>query len=87
MTEWFKEHTIREFGRYRLVEPTVVVEIAFDVIHRSTRHDSGFAMRFPRIVRIRPTSARPRWTCCRPSRSCTSGSSSAAATRVATSTD
>ena len=30
-----------------------MVEIAFDVIHRSTRHASGFAMRFPRIVRIR----------------------------------
>ena len=30
-----------------------MVEIAFDVIHRSTRHASGYAMRFPRIVRIR----------------------------------
>ena len=40
-------------GRYRVVEPTVVVEIAFDVIHRSNRHASGFALRFPRIVRIR----------------------------------
>jgi DNA ligase-1 len=40
-------------GRYRVVEPTVVVEIAFDIIHRSDRHASGFAMRFPRIVRIR----------------------------------
>jgi len=35
------------------VEPTVVVEIAFDVIHRSNRHDSGFALRFPRIFRLR----------------------------------
>jgi DNA ligase-1 len=53
MTAWFKEHTIREYGRYRLVEPTVVVEVAFDVIMRSTRHNSGYALRFPRIVRIR----------------------------------
>ena len=53
MTIWFEEHTLRRFGRYRLVEPTVVVEIAFDVIHRSNRHVSGFALRFPRIVRIR----------------------------------
>jgi DNA ligase-1 len=53
MTTWFEGRTLRQFGRYRLVEPSVVVEIAFDVIHRSTRHDSGFAMRFPRIVRIR----------------------------------
>jgi len=41
-------------GRFRLVEPTVVVEIAFDLIQRSTRHQSGFALRFPRIVRLRP---------------------------------
>jgi DNA ligase-1 len=53
MTRWFEEHTLRRFGRYRLVEPTVVVEIAFDVIHRSNRHASGYALRFPRIVRIR----------------------------------
>ena len=53
MTRWFEAHTISRHGRYRLVEPSVVVEIAFDVIHRSTRHASGYAMRFPRIVRIR----------------------------------
>lgn len=53
MTRWFEAHTISHHGRYRLVEPSVVVEIAFDVIHRSTRHASGYAMRFPRIVRIR----------------------------------
>jgi DNA ligase 1 len=53
MTHWFEAHTIRQFGRFRLVEPTVVVEIAFDVIQRSTRHQSGFALRFPRIVRLR----------------------------------
>jgi DNA ligase-1 len=53
MTRWFEAHTIARFGRYRQVEPTVVVEIAFDVILRSQRHASGFALRFPRIVRIR----------------------------------
>ncbi|MCC7017920.1 MAG: ATP-dependent DNA ligase, partial [Rhodospirillales bacterium] len=53
MTRWFTDHTLSVHGRYRVVEPTVVVEIAFDVLHRSTRHASGFAMRFPRIVRIR----------------------------------
>ena len=53
MTAWFTEHTIEQFGRYRVVEPLVVVEVAFDVIHRSTRHNSGFALRFPRIVRLR----------------------------------
>jgi DNA ligase-1 len=53
MTERFKSLTVRDFGRYRTVVPEVVVEIAFDRLQRSARHTSGFAMRFPRIVRIR----------------------------------
>jgi len=53
MTRWFEGHTLSVHGRYRVVEPTIVVEIAFDIIQRSSRHASGFAMRFPRIVRIR----------------------------------
>ncbi|MGD0248656.1 MAG: DNA ligase, partial [Candidatus Limnocylindrales bacterium] len=53
MTRWFEAHTVRKLGRFRLVEPVVVVEVAFDVIQRSTRHQSGFALRFPRIVRLR----------------------------------
>jgi DNA ligase-1 len=54
MTRWFEAHTIQRFGRYRQVEPTVVVEVAFDVIVRSNRHQSGFSLRFPRIARLRP---------------------------------
>jgi DNA ligase-1 len=57
MTRWFEEHTVARFGRYRQVEPTVVVEVAFDVIMRSKRHQSGFALRFPRIVRLRTDKA------------------------------
>ena len=53
MTRWFEAHTLEHHGRYRVVEPTVVVEVAFDVIMRSTRHASGFALRFPRIARLR----------------------------------
>ena len=53
MTEWFEAHTIARFGRYRQVEPTIVVEIAFDVIVRSKRHGSGFSLRFPRIHALR----------------------------------
>ena len=53
MTEWFKAHTIRDFGRVRLVEPRVVIEVAFDRIQPSSRHRSGYALRFPRIVRLR----------------------------------
>jgi len=53
MTRWFEDHTIARHGRYREVEPSVVVEVAFDVIMRSSRHRSGFALRFPRIARLR----------------------------------
>jgi DNA ligase-1 len=53
MTERFQAITVADHGRYRTVVPEVVVEIAFDRIMRSGRHRSGFAMRFPRIVRIR----------------------------------
>jgi DNA ligase-1 len=53
MTDRFTALTLKDFGRYRTVVPEVVVEIAFDRLMRSTRHRSGFAMRFPRIVRIR----------------------------------
>ena len=57
MTRWFEEHTLSVHGRYRVVEPQVVVEVAFDVLMRSTRHRSGFALRFPRIARLRPDKA------------------------------
>jgi DNA ligase-1 len=53
MTKWFEAHTISVHGRYRVVEPVIVVEVAFDVIMRSTRHKSGFALRFPRIANLR----------------------------------
>ena len=53
MTEFFKKHTIQNFGRFRLVDPIVVLEVAFNGIQRSARHKSGYALRFPRILRIR----------------------------------
>lgn len=56
LTEWFRNHTLQEFGhgRVRLVEPSIVIEVTFDRIQPSKRHKSGFAMRFPRILRLRP---------------------------------
>jgi DNA ligase-1 len=57
MTEFFKGHTIQDLGRFRLVEPIVVIEVAFNGIQRSDRHSSGYALRFPRIVRIRSDKA------------------------------
>jgi DNA ligase-1 len=54
MTTHFLATTIRDTGRQRIVRPEAVIEVAFDQIQRSERHDSGYAMRFPRIVRLRP---------------------------------
>ncbi len=53
MTRWFLEHTISDRGWVRDVEPKVVIEVAFNAVMKSDRHDSGFALRFPRIVRLR----------------------------------
>ena len=55
LTEWFKAHTVKEFahGRVRLVEPRIVIEVTFDRVQESKRHKSGYALRFPRILRIR----------------------------------
>ena len=52
-TDHFLQHTLEERGRYRVVQPDVVLEVAFDTIQRSDRHASGYALRFPRILRIR----------------------------------
>jgi DNA ligase-1 len=50
---WVRNNTVDSFGPVRQVEPKLVFEVAFDSVHRSTRHKSGVAMRFPRIHRIR----------------------------------
>jgi DNA ligase-1 len=66
MTDWFEAHRLPpaqareayerlDLKRHEiLVEPSIVVEIAFDIIQRSELHASGYALRFPRIVRLRP---------------------------------
>jgi len=54
MTKWFLEHTIEDQGFRLLVEPKTVLEVAFNNMMRSDRHESGYALRFPRIVRLRP---------------------------------
>jgi DNA ligase-1 len=53
LTKRFVAETVEEHGRYRRVVPSVVLEVAFDQITKSERHQSGYALRFPRIVRIR----------------------------------
>lgn len=54
MTKWFLGHTLEDQGFRRIVEPRVVLEVAFNNMMRSDRHNSGYALRFPRIVRLRP---------------------------------
>jgi DNA ligase-1 len=56
LTEWFKNHTLQEFahGRVRIVAPKIVIEVTFDRVQPSKRHKSGYALRFPRILRLRP---------------------------------
>jgi DNA ligase-1 len=53
-TKFFVEHTLEDQGFRRIVEPKLVIEVAFNNIQKSKRHESGFALRFPRIVRARP---------------------------------
>jgi DNA ligase-1 len=53
LTTFFLEHTVADHGHVRSVEPIVVIEVAFNNMMKTRRHPSGFALRFPRIVRVR----------------------------------
>jgi DNA ligase-1 len=55
LSDWLKQHTLQEFahGRVRTVEPNIVLEVTFDRVQVSKRHRSGYALRFPRILRVR----------------------------------
>jgi DNA ligase 1 len=52
-TQWFLDHQTGRRGYAIAVEPKVVLEVAFDIIQPSDLHESGFSLRFPRIVRVR----------------------------------
>ena len=53
LTTHFESITLERFGRYHVVRPEVVLEVTFDIVQRSARHKAGYALRFPRIVRVR----------------------------------
>jgi len=53
LTKHFESITTERFGRFHAVRPEVVLEVTFDVVQRSARHKAGYALRFPRIVRVR----------------------------------
>ena len=50
---WIRRHTVERFGPVRHVEPVQVFELGFEAIARSSRHRSGIAVRFPRMLRWR----------------------------------
>jgi DNA ligase-1 len=54
MTHWFLEHTVESNRSQLIVEPKIVIEVAFNNVMQSERHDSGYSLRFPRILRLRP---------------------------------
>ena len=54
MTQWFLKHVTRDEGLRLEVEPNIVLEVAFNNMMKSARHESRYALRFPRIVRLRP---------------------------------
>jgi DNA ligase 1 len=53
LDRWVRRHTIERFGPVSAVEPVHVFELGFERIARSTRHRSGVAVRFPRMLRWR----------------------------------
>jgi DNA ligase-1 len=53
LTRHFLETTVEDRGALRVVQPTIVLEVAFDTVQRSDRHAGGYALRFPRILRVR----------------------------------
>jgi DNA ligase-1 len=59
LTEWFRAHTLQEYahGKVRVVEPQIILEVTFDRVQESKRHKSGYALRFPRILRLRDDKA------------------------------
>lgn len=53
LTKILRSASTEKFGRVMLVKPEIVLEVAFDGVQKSSRHKSGYALRFPRILRWR----------------------------------
>jgi DNA ligase-1 len=53
MTRRLKDHTVREEGKEVMLKPRIVVEVAYEEIQKSPTYESGYALRFPRLVRVR----------------------------------
>lgn len=57
LDKWIRAHTLQRFGPVRSVQPFHVFELGFEAVNRSSRHKSGIAVRFPRILRWRQDKA------------------------------
>ena len=53
LDRWIRAHTRERFGPVRSVAPELVFELGFEAVNKSSRHKSGIATRFPRILRWR----------------------------------
>jgi DNA ligase-1 len=53
LDKWIRNNTTARFGPVREVEKKIVFEVGFDAAQISSRHKSGVALRFPRILRLR----------------------------------
>ena len=53
LDRWIRANTLERFGPVRSVQPLQVFELGFEGVNASTRHKSGVAVRFPRILRWR----------------------------------
>ncbi len=53
LTDMLKPHIVKEKGKSVVLKPTLLVEVAFEEIQKSSKYSSGFALRFPRLVRLR----------------------------------
>ena len=53
MTEKLKKNIVSEKGREIIIKPKIIVEVAYEEIQKSPNYSSGYALRFPRLVRIR----------------------------------
>jgi len=54
MTEMLKDSIEEQNGKYVKVKPKIVIEVLYDEIQKSPKYSSGYALRFPRFIRLRP---------------------------------
>jgi DNA ligase-1 len=59
MTKILKKIIVEEHGKIVKVKPVVVIEVGYEEIQASPKYESGYALRFPRLLRIRTSEKKP----------------------------